>query len=85
MKHKCDGCEHAGKLFGVCLRYGKDIDAQIAYKADKCPFKKTNFDHIKAMSVKKMANFLLVWAVDCMTGKAPMDVQKWLESEVQGE
>lgn len=49
------------------------------------PVSNNHFDRIKAMSVKEMANFLMIWAVDCMTGKAPMNVQKWLESEVQGE
>lgn len=43
---------------------------------------KTNYDNIREMSVEEMATFLMDFFTDCMTGNAPMNVQKWLESEV---
>ena len=42
----------------------------------------TNYERIKNMSVEEMADFLMDWFTDCMTGKAPMNVEMWLESEV---
>jgi hypothetical protein len=55
MKHKCDGCKYKGehqemmfRPFGVCTRETNLIDAEKAYKADKCPYKKTNADRIRA-------------------------------------
>ena len=71
MKHKCDGCQYKGQHeemmfspFGVCLKFHNLWEAEKAYKADKCPFIKTNFDRIKAMSVEEMAEcinrFLIV-------------------------
>lgn len=42
----------------------------------------TNFDRIQNMSVEEMADFLRGWALDFMMGKAPMNVYRWLESEV---
>ena len=47
--------------------------------------KQTNFERIKAMTVEEMADFLMQWFMDCMTGKAPTNVKNWLESEVQEE
>lgn len=34
------------------------------------------------MSVEAMSEFLMDWAVQFMTGNAPMNVQRWLETEV---
>ena len=42
----------------------------------------TNYDNIKAMNIDEMSDFLIHWFTDCMTGKAPMNVKQWLESEV---
>ena len=42
----------------------------------------TNYDRIKAMSVEEMADFLMDWFMNCISGKAPMNVKQWLESEV---
>ena len=42
----------------------------------------TNYDLIKAMNIDEMSDFLMHWFTDCMTGKAPMNVKQWLESEV---
>ena len=47
-----------------------------------CKNPKTNFEKLKAMSIEEMADFLMDWFTDCMTGKVPMNVKKWLESEV---
>lgn len=45
MNHKCDGCKYKGehqemmfKPFGVCCRISDLVEAEMAYKADKCPF-----------------------------------------------
>ena len=43
----------------------------------------TEFDRIKAMNIKEMSNFLMRFATDFITGKAPINVKKWLESEVK--
>ena len=48
--------------------------------ADQKPV--TNYDRIKAMNIDEMSDFLMHWFTDCMTGKAPMNVKQWLESEV---
>lgn len=45
----------------------------------------TNYEKIKSMSVEEMAEFLMDWFMNCMSGKAPMNVKKWLESEVEEE
>lgn len=45
----------------------------------------TNYEKIKAMSVEQMSNFFQDWFMDCMTGRAPMNVIKWLESETESE
>lgn len=75
-----------------CPQYERCVTtSNLAIKRKHCEFadnsrnKKplTHFDRIKAMSVEEMAEFLMDWFTDCMTGKAPMNVQKWLESEVQ--
>lgn len=107
MKHKCDGCGYKGehqemgfRPFNVCTKGINLIEAEKAYKADKCPFKKTNFDRIKAMSVEEMAEFLSDIVECCYYGKCERcaiykvvgsvdcvseDIKKYLESEVQGE
>ena len=41
-----------------------------------------NYDRIKAMSMEEMSDFLMDWFMDCMTGKAPLNVKTWLEQEV---
>lgn len=43
----------------------------------------TNYDRIKQMSIEEMADFLMDWFMDCIVGKAPINVKKWLESEVK--
>ena len=67
MKHKCDGCIHKSehqemgfKPFGICTKETDIIEAEKAYKAEKCPFAKpmTHFERIKAMSIEQMAEFL---------------------------
>ena len=57
MAHKCDGCRYKGehremmfRPFGVCTKELNLIEAEKAYNADKCPFKKTNADRFRAMS-----------------------------------
>ena len=43
----------------------------------------TNYEKIKAMSVEKMSNFLMEWAMRLVCGDAPMNVKTWLESEAE--
>ena len=43
----------------------------------------TNYEKIKNMSVEEMADFLMEWAMKLFEGKAPMNVEKWLESETE--
>ena len=43
MAQKCKGCEYEFELFGYCLRALKErtsnVAAEVAYKAEKCPYK----------------------------------------------
>ena len=45
----------------------------------------TNYEQINNMNVDEMSEFLMDWAMRLYTGKAPMNVKKWLESEVEEE
>lgn len=65
MDHKCEGCRYKSfhqemmfKPFGVCARTTNLMEAEKNYNAEKCPYKKTNADRIRAMSDEKLANFL---------------------------
>lgn len=66
MGHKCDGCRYKGehqemmfRPFGVCTKELNLIDAEKAYNADKCPYKKTNADRIRAMSDEELAELIV--------------------------
>ena len=37
------------------------------------------------MNVDEMSEFLMDWAMRLYTGEAPINVKKWLESEVEEE
>ena len=63
--HKCDGCrykgEHQEMMFRpmwVCNRGANLVEAVQNYEAEKCPFKKTNADRIRAMSDEELAELL---------------------------
>lgn len=43
----------------------------------------TNYEKIKQMNIDEMADFLMDWFMDCVAGKGPMNVKKWLEQEVE--
>lgn len=43
----------------------------------------TNYERIKNMSVEEMGEFLMDWFMECMSGKAPMNVYRWLDGEVE--
>lgn len=43
----------------------------------------TNYKKIKNMSHKEMSDFLMDWAIKLVCGSAPLNVQAWLESEVE--
>lgn len=45
----------------------------------------TNFESIKNMSVDAMSEFLMDWAMQFMMWNAPMNVKRWLETEVDFE
>lgn len=47
--------------------------------------KPTNLDRIKSMSLEEMSDFLMEWSANLLTGKAPINVIKWLESEAQDD
>lgn len=42
----------------------------------------TNYEKVKNMSSEEMAEFLMDWFMDCMSGKALMNVRHYLNSEV---
>ena len=61
MAHKCDGCrykgEHQEMMFrpmGVCNRGANLVEAVQNYEAEKCPYKKTNGDQVRAMSDEEL-------------------------------
>lgn len=65
MAHKCDGCrykgEHQEMMFrpvGVCNRGTNLVEAVQNYEAEKCPYKKTNGDRIRAMPDEELAKVL---------------------------
>ena len=65
MDHKCEGCrykgEHQEMMFrpmGVCNRGANLLEAIKNYEAEKCPYKKTNADRIRAMSDEELAEML---------------------------
>ena len=55
--------------------------------AEKGATATTNYERIKTMSKEEMEKFLtvwaMVWAVDFVLGKAPMNVKKWLDTETE--
>lgn len=45
----------------------------------------TNFESIKNMSIDAMSEFLMDWAMQLVAGNAPLNVKRWLETEVDTE
>lgn len=43
----------------------------------------TNFEKLKAMNVEELTEFLQEWAVKFLMGKSPLNVEAWLENEVE--
>ena len=74
MGHKCDGCKYKGehqemmfRPMGVCNRGVNLFEAIKNFEAEKCPYKKTNADRIRAMSDEELAVFVraIIMAEDC--------------------
>ena len=61
-------------MFSYTRRSGKSVESEGE--------RMTNYDRIKAMSVEEMADFLMDWFMNCIAGKAPLNVKQWLEQEV---
>ena len=101
--HKCAGCKYKSEYhkmgfasMGVCNRKKNLVEAMMAYNADKCPYKKTNFDKITE-STESLASHL-VESIDmdlvglrykasdgklCKTwGEAIQRTIDWLQQEV---
>lgn len=103
MGHKCDGCryksEHQEMMFrpfGVCTKELNLIDAEKAYNADKCHYKKTNADRIRAMSDEELENVIRAISIGyepwcdhhCkMQGEDNCNIclKKWLQQPAEGE
>ena len=91
MAHKCDGCryksEHQEMMFrpmGVCLRESNLVKAVQNYDAEKCPYKKTNADRVRAMSDADLAEFIVDQeCIECRQYKTDecreKCVEHWLE------
>jgi hypothetical protein len=65
MTHKCDGCRYKdeyrdGKFrpFGICRRGLNLIEAEKNYNAEKCPYRNTNADQVRAMGDEELADFI---------------------------
>ena len=95
--HKCNGCRYKGEhqemgfaSMGVCTRTTNLIEAEKNYKAEKCPYKKTNFDKIREMNADELADFLSKTSVataiklnGTYTVREKGFITKWLESEAE--
>ena len=73
----CEKCKNYKEEIQGCLYMDADCNNGEMFE----PF--TNYNRIKNMSVDEMAEFLMEWAMRCMMGKAPLNVKKWLENEVE--
>ena len=87
-KGKCKYCGTTavakyGNICGNCYQKLKLIRTIKQMLKEAKETKPTNYDRIKDMTVDEMAEFLMDWFTNCMTGKAPLNVVKWLESEVE--
>ena len=71
-----------------CVICGRDIPEgrQVCVICGDIPKKKvkTNYDRIRNMSVEEMAEFLRNFVTEALTNPKCIVVEKWLESEVQG-
>lgn len=95
MAHKCDGCKYKGehqetmfRPFGVCTKELNLIDAEKAYNAEKCPYKKTNADLIRAMSDEELAewhNFCPHIDEECSMKGCEKCILEWLQQPEEGE
>lgn len=73
----CSDCKHDGMMaseYPCC-------ECCNAYLSKFEP--KTNFDRIKEMSVGEMAEFLAGFVTESLTNPKSVNIEKWLESEVQ--
>ena len=90
MKHKCDGCKYKGehqemmfRPFGVCLRGTNLVEAERAYKAEKCPFNVTykgDENTARYIDVNKLKEMVEAKADTLIEGKeAFLYIAKWLD------
>lgn len=77
MKHKCDGCKYKSehqemgfKPFGVCRKGFDLVEAQRHYNAEKCPYKRTNFERIKT----KISNMDIEEFIDFCGGDSRVNI-----------
>lgn len=91
MAHKCDGCrykgEHQEMMFrpmGVCTRELNLLDAIKNYEAEKCPYKKTNYDVVISLPPEKLAERISDWQ-DWGGGLSPEMWLNWLNQPAEGE
>ena len=82
MAHKCDGCRYKGehqemkfRPIGICNRGADLAEAVRNYEAEKCPYKKTNADRIRAMSDEELAENMSDW----QWWGGGLDHKDWLE------
>ena len=85
MAHKCDGCRYKGqhqemmfRPMGVCTRELNLVDAVKNYEAEKCPYKKTNADRIRAMSDEELAEWLVIQTVYQESAFSPPSYRNFL-------
>ncbi len=90
MAHKCDGCRYKGehqemmfRPFGVCTRELNLVEAEKAYNAEKCPYKKTNADRIRAMTDEELEAFLVDVDLDKVGSPFITEWGKWLKKPAE--
>lgn len=73
---KHDTLEVKGKILSILPEVHQlEFDTEIPYGEPN------RLQKIKSMGIDEMDAFLKDWFVSCSTGKAPLDVKKWLESK----
>ncbi len=80
-------CKHYDAETDICTRLTSACEPMmdIVYcNHGPCPYEEpiTNYDRIKAMSIEKMAEFLMGFVTEALTNPKCIVVKKWLESEV---
>lgn len=68
---------------GKCKKFSTDTVTSYCVESPCEHERLTNYDRIRNMSVEKLSDFLMDWAMEFMCGQVPLNVKSWLEQEVE--